>query len=84
MKNVLVIFPVYSLITAGCGDWKRNTSAAEKASEKPVGELQLDAFEFLCAEVGLDMTLLEVFKVNSLSETYLKQKSGMPQYFENP
>lgn len=84
MKNILIIFLIFSLITSGCGDRKGNTSAAEIASEKSGGELQLDVSELFHAEVNMEMTLLEVSKINSLSETYLKQKLVIPQYVKHP
>lgn len=84
MKNILIIFLIFGLITAGCGDRKGNTSATEIASEKSGGELQLDVSELFHAEVNMEMTLLEVSKINSLSETYLKQKLVIPQYVKHP
>lgn len=84
LKSILTIFILLSLLTLGCGEQNGKTADVETTTQKTKNQIKLDSSEYYQADVSLAMTLAEVSKVNGLSETYLKQKLGIPQYIKHP
>ena len=88
MKKLFFIFLAFSLLVLGCEQAKKKaTKEVMKEAMKsmqPKEEVQLDEPEKFHAVVEPEMTLAEVAKANSMTESYLKQKLGIPHYVDHP
>ncbi|MCF6342795.1 MAG: hypothetical protein L3J31_08330 [Bacteroidales bacterium] len=85
MKKLFFLFLALSLLSLGCEQAKKKATKEAMKSMQPKKEVvQLDAAEKYHAVVTAEMTLSEVAKANKMTESFLKQKLGIPQYVDHP
>ena len=84
MNKLFLILLTFSLLTLGCEQAKKKATKEVMKSMQPKEKVQLEAAEKYHAVVEPEMTLAEVAKANSMAESLLKQKLGIPHYVYHP
>ncbi|MCF6171170.1 MAG: hypothetical protein L3J66_09360 [Bacteroidales bacterium] len=84
MNRLFFMLLAISLLALGCEQAKKKATREVMKSMQPKEKMQLDTAEKYHAVVEKDMTLAEVAKANNMTNSFLKQKLGIPHYVDHP